>query len=249
MPNVRNENNVNRSSTYHPTLFPEPSEFNPNLLNGGFFEHCLPCVPMHSPFAHPFNSPGVPNAHYFNPVLPVCTCSPPDSMPYPMGSAIPRETNRAPQPFQLTLPNLGKSEPNGGFKFPTATPVKKMPNFEREHNPKQIKLIRKTDTFLRKRKAPGDYRENELKTYKDQKRMGGPMGKPNEFTERKILANMSNRVRLFWKGFNNNYPFVFKQINYEFNPKGNGEVTVFEKFQYNFKRVNPNQTLKKSAPN
>ena len=70
-----------------------------------------------------------------------------------------------------------------------------------------------------------------------------------DLAERKVLANMSNKVRLFWKGFNKTYPFPFKQSRLETTQNPDCQLLLIEKLQYNFKKVNPNQIMKISETN
>lgn len=65
----------------------------------------------------------------------------------------------------------------------------------------------------------------------------------NELAERKLIANMSNKIKIFWKKYNNTYPFTFKQSRLEKTKNLESPLLLIERHQYNFKRVNPNQNL------
>lgn len=65
----------------------------------------------------------------------------------------------------------------------------------------------------------------------------------SELAERKLISNMSNRVKIFWKGYNYTYPFTFKQCRLERTKDKSNPLLLIERHQYNFKRVNPNQNL------
>lgn len=54
------------------------------------------------------------------------------------------------------------------------------------------------------------------------------------------LENMSKKIGAFWMKVNNSYPFAFKQSKLKKTDRNDIPFIVIEKFQYNFKRVNPN---------
>lgn len=65
----------------------------------------------------------------------------------------------------------------------------------------------------------------------------------SELAERKLISNMSNRIKIYWKGYNYTYPFTFKQCRLERTSDKTNPLLLIERHQYNFKKVNPNQNL------
>lgn len=70
----------------------------------------------------------------------------------------------------------------------------------------------------------------------------------NELVERKLITNMSNKIAIFWKKYNNTYPFTFKESRLEITQDQECPLLLIERHQYNFKRVNPNQGLFENQP-
>ena len=70
----------------------------------------------------------------------------------------------------------------------------------------------------------------------------------SELAERKLISNMSNKIKIFWKKYNNTYPFTFKESRLETTQDQECPLLLIERHQYNFKRVNPNQGLFETQP-
>lgn len=62
--------------------------------------------------------------------------------------------------------------------------------------------------------------------------------------ERKVLNSMVNKIKVFWNGLNNTYPFTFKQKRLMRALGKDVSWMVLEKQQFDYKRVNPNQNFK-----
>jgi hypothetical protein len=67
----------------------------------------------------------------------------------------------------------------------------------------------------------------------------------NPCSENIQIDNMSKKLNAFWKKQNYTYPFTFKQTQLMSTNNSDYPFITVEKFQYNFKRVNPNQVVYK----
>lgn len=61
--------------------------------------------------------------------------------------------------------------------------------------------------------------------------------------EKKLISNISNKIKTFWKKFNNTYPFCFKLNRLEKTDNDEIPLILIEKQQYNFKKINPNNSI------
>jgi hypothetical protein len=118
--------------------------------------------------------------------------------------------------------------------------------FKRKKEYKNLKKIKSTTrsdnkrNFLRKRNSFDDSSRSPSNLIDKKKRPKSYYLNLIDLTERKVLSNMSNKIRQYWKGFNNTYPFAFKQNKLIKNDVNDSQEFVVEKVQYNFKKVNPN---------
>lgn len=67
--------------------------------------------------------------------------------------------------------------------------------------------------------------------------------KTNELAEKKLISNICNKIKIFWKKFNNTYPFCFKLNRLEKTDNDEIPLILIEKQQYNFKKINPNNSI------
>lgn len=66
--------------------------------------------------------------------------------------------------------------------------------------------------------------------------------KTYEISEKKIILNVSNKIKNFWKKFNNSYPFAFKLNRLEKTNNSEIPLLLIEKYQYNSKQTNSNNS-------
>ena len=62
-----------------------------------------------------------------------------------------------------------------------------------------------------------------------------------EFYEKRVMGTQSSRIKDFWKGKTNTYPFTFKQTKVFKQKNQEGLTIILERHRYDFKRVTPNQ--------
>lgn len=114
-------------------------------------------------------------------------------------------------------------------------------------NPKDsINFVNKIgDTSLLSKRSTFHSRTNQngiLETEKN-KYIYGPRICP-KYIEQKIKKSMCRKLSAFWKGDSNTYIFPFKQLKLEKSGERDFGYFIEEKYQYNFKKINPNQTFR-----
>ena len=153
-----------------------------------------------------------------------------------------------------SISNIGQIENNynipGSFNNELYSKIGEIDNVSKHYKNKQNQIKNDwKDTF------PGKNMLSKRESFKEQNNVTSRFLNANkkhllfssksvDLAERKVLANMSNKVRLFWKGFNKTYPFPFKQSRLETTKNPDCQLLLIEKLQYNFKKVNPNQSMK-----
>ena len=131
---------------------------------------------------------------------------------------------------------------NGNIFLP---PKVKEENFYLPNNSKIFNFQNKQQIYGINRFSFNHSRTNQngiLETEKN-KYIYGPRICP-KYIEQKIKKSMCRKLSAFWKGDSNTYIFPFKQLKLEKCGERDFGYFIEEKYQYNFKKINPNQTFR-----